>query len=74
MSSISVETWALGPDTDGQWQGHWNLVTAGEAIPGRYGQTSYRYRSETEARGAAMGLGKMDRRNMRAILRVFRRR
>lgn len=73
MGPISVETWAQGPDPDGQWRGYWNLVSEGEAIAGRYGQTIYLYRSETEARGAAMGLVEMDRRNLKAILRVFRR-
>jgi hypothetical protein len=72
MGSISIETWALGPDTDGQWRGHWSLLAAGEAIPGRYGRTLYLYRSKTEACDAAMGLGRMDRRNLKAILRVFR--
>jgi hypothetical protein len=73
MGSISVETWALGPDTEGQWRGHWNLICAGEAIPGRYGRTLYLYRSEIEARSAALGLGEMDRRILTAVVGVFRR-
>lgn len=72
MVSIHVETWALGPDTGGQWRGHWHLLVAGEVVPGRYGSTLYVYHSEADARGAAMGLGRMDRRNLKAILRVFR--
>lgn len=63
VSNISIDAWADGPDTFGQWRGCWRLLRDGLAICERFGVTGERFSNEDLAICAAIIGATSDKRN-----------